>query len=798
MNASPITLSRNVKNFNFGWKFLKGDAVDAHQFDFSDDNWRKIDLPHDWSVEGPFDSKWASGTGYLPAGIGWYRKHFTLAKNNEGKKVFIYFEGVYNNSEVWINGVSLGKRPNGYISFHYDMSEHIRFGSDNIIAVKVDHTKYADSRWYTGSGIYRNVKLIVTETLYINPWGVYARANVKGNDRGILEIEVSVLNDTTTDSKVNVLNELLHDGKIVGQTEETAIVKTNSEAKVRGIIKVINPNLWDVESPELYSLVSSIKDEEKVLDRVETNIGFRKIHFDSNTGFFLNGKSMKLKGICMHHDAGSLGAAVPIDVLDRRLDIVKQMGCNAIRTSHNPFSPEFYELCDKKGFLVINEAFDEWELPKNKWVEGWNLGTPSKDGYAENFEQCGKIDLRDQVLRDRNHPCIIMWSIGNEIDYPNDPYSHKILNSEKNPQTNAKFDEKLPDANRLGEIAKELVDIVKQYDTERPVTAGLASVLMSNEIEYADALDVAGYNYQEYRYKDDHIRYPERIIYGSENSIAFKAWQEVAENRYVMGQFLWTGLEFLGEARKHPVRNSKSGVIDLAGNPKPEYFYRQSLWSDKPMVFIGVSKPGKDQKYFWTHHTVFPHWNWNPNQKLQATIFSNCQEVELYLNDKSLGVKRLVDSTEHKLSWIIYFEPGELRVIARNNKIDVAWYKLKTAGEPTKLIANSDLMKLKANNQDVAHIEVVIADENDIPVYSANNRIECQIVGPIRLLGMEDANAENIENYKDSKQNAFMGRLLVYIQALDQVGRGKIILSSPGIKNCELVIDVVSINEIER
>jgi beta-galactosidase/beta-glucuronidase len=323
---------------------LKGDDINAYLFNFPDDCWHNLDLPHDWSIEGPFDPKWASGTGYLPGGIGWYRKHFTLDKFYAGKKVFVYFEGVYSNSEVWINDISLGKRPNGYISFYYEISNHIRFGSDNVIAVKVDHTKYADSRWYTGSGIYRNVKIIVTEPLYFKPWGVYTQARAEELDRGLLEIEVTLVNDTSTISNVAVKNELFCNGKMVGESEQKVTIDNESETIVRGKIDVLNPHLWDVNNPELYVLISSIIDGEQVIDSVETNIGFRNIRFDSNLGFFLNNRNMKLKGICMHHDAGCLGAAVPIDVLTRRLEILKELGCNAIRTSHNAFSPDFYRM----------------------------------------------------------------------------------------------------------------------------------------------------------------------------------------------------------------------------------------------------------------------------------------------------------------------------------------------------------------------------------------------------------------------------------------------------------------------
>lgn len=790
-------MSRNVENFNFGWKFYKGDILDAQKTDFVDENWRELDLPHDWSIEGPFDSKWASGTGYLPAGIGWYRKSFTVSNKDKDRRVYIYFEGVYNNSEVWVNGISLGKRPNGYISFYYDISNDIHFEGENVIAVKVDHSKFADSRWYTGSGIYRNVKLITTNALHVKLWGVYARAKLQGSDRGFVDINISVVNEKLTASNGIIVNELFCDGKLVGKSKVSVTLASNEESVVQGKIEVKSPKLWNVDNPELYTLVSKIVDGDHVLDEVETKVGFREIRFDLDTGFFLNNKNMKLKGICMHHDAGSLGAAVPLDVLDRRLDVLKELGCNAIRTSHNPFSPEFYELCDKKGFLVIDEFIDEWEIPKKKWVEGWNVGTPSKDGYADNFEQWAKIDLRDQVLRDRNHPCVIMWSIGNEIDYPNDPYSHEILNTEKNPQTTARFDEKLPYAGRLGEIAKELVSVVKQYDTTRPVTAGLASALMSNEVGYADALDVVGYNYQEFRYQSDRNKYPKRISYGSENGHALKAWQAVIANDFIMGQFLWTGIEYLGEAGKYPIRHARSGVIDLAGHKKPEFYFRQSLWSSEPMVFIGVSKPRKSQqnmKSWWAHYMLQPHWNWKPGRNVKITVFSNCQEVELFLNNKSLGIKQMVDSSEQELTWEIPFDIGELRATAFNDGTEVASFKLQTAKEPTKLIVNSDVFTLKANKQDIAHIDVVIADEDDILVYSAKNRINCQVSGPIRLLGMEDANSENIEDYKDSQQNSFKGRLLVYVQALDRTGKGKIILSSPGMKSVEVTIDVVDIN----
>jgi len=570
---------REVLNFNFGWKFYKGDISNGQDPNLDDRNWRALDLPHDWSIEGTFSKDYASSTAYLPAGIGWYRKSFKLPATEKNRKVFINFDGIYNNSEVWINGTWLGKRPNGYISFQYDLTQYLNPGKENLIAVKVDHTKYGDSRWYTGSGIYRDVKLIFESPLHIAQWGVFASAKDVSVNKATLDIEVSIINESGKVSDVTISNYLLFKTDTVKKISQKISMSDSSIKIITQKMEIYGPKLWDINNPDLYSLITVVKGAD-MLDTQSTPVGFRNIRFDADKGFFLNGKNLKLKGICMHHDAGTLGSAVPRQVVERRLDILKEAGCNAIRTSHNPFSSDFLELCDEKGFLVIGEAFDEWELPKRKWIEGWNVGVPGKDGYSVNFKEWAGRDLRDMILRDRNHPSIIMWSIGNEIDYPNDPYTHKILNSEANPQTWAKYDEKLPDANRLGVVARELVSIVKQLDTTRPVTAGLASVLMSNESGYADALDVTGYNYQESRYAADHQKYPKRIIYGSENGMSLEAWKAVADNDYVIGQFLWTGYEYMGEAGQFPSRHSTSGIIDLAGNKKPEFYFRQSLWSE--------------------------------------------------------------------------------------------------------------------------------------------------------------------------------------------------------------------------
>ena len=783
---------REVQNFNFDWKFYKGDVSNGQDPGLNDSEWRKLDLPHDWSIEANFNKSYASSTGYLPGGIGWYRKSFFIPANEINRKVFISFDGIYNNSEVWINGTLLGKRPNGYISFQYDMTPFIRPGKENLIAVRVDHSKFTDSRWYTGSGIYRDVKLVFTSPVHIKQWGVSAVAKNVTVDKATLDIEINISNESEKTSEVTVANFLITSGDTIKKTSQTISIPGSSSKIITQNMDIFGPKLWDTENPNLYSLITVVKGF-NVLDREETPIGFRSIRFDSDKGFFLNGKNLKLKGICMHHEAGTLGSAVPRQVIKRRLDILKEAGCNAIRTSHNPFSSDFLELCDEKGFLVIGEAFDEWELPKRKWIEGWNAGTPGKDGYSVNFKEWATIDLRDMILRDRNHPSIIMWSIGNEIDYPNDPYTHPVLNTEANPQSWAKYDEKLPNASRLGEIAKELVSVVKKLDTSRPVTAGLASVLMSNETGYAAALDVTGYNYQEFRYAADHQKYPKRIIYGSENGMSLEAWNAVAGNDYVLGQFLWTGFEYMGEAGQFPSRHSTSGIIDLAGNKKPEFYFRQSLWSDKPMVFTGttdhVAQTGTTD--LWAHKMVDPVWNWKPGQQIIVNVFSNCEEVELFLNNKTLGVKKMADFKNRTITWTLPFEAGKLRAVGRIAGKDLASFDLNTTGKPVTIVAKSDVGQLKDDKQELANVFVTLCDKSGNTVYSADNEITCEVTGPVRILGMEDSNPRNIENYKDNKQHAYHGKLLIYLQSLDKPGKAVIKLLSPGLKGTTIELDVI-------
>jgi beta-galactosidase len=569
--------------FNFDWKFVIGDDVEMRKGNFDDSEWRTLDLPHDWGIEGPFKQEYASGTAYLQGGIGWYRKTFEIPLNLKDKKVHIQFDGVYKNSEVWINEHYLGKRPYGYSSFHYDLTPYLNFGYEekNVIAVRVDHPDIADSRWYAGSGIYRNVFLHISDHIYIKPYGIFVSTPVITASKAQIRMETTLVNENSEPVEINLIQIITNDqGHVITKKQSTIIVPEKSEQTYSQEAVVDNPMLWSIELPYLYNVETQVIRNGEVADQDRTTLGIRYFHFDPDKGFFLNGTHLKMKGVCVHHDAGCLGAAVPVKVWERRLTIFKEAGVNAIRMSHNPPAPELLDLCDSMGFLVMDEAFDEWEFPKNKWVEGHNKGIPSLDGYAANFDEWADIDLRDMILRDRNHPSIVFWSIGNEIDYPNDPYSHAVLGG--------KYDPNRPNAERMGDIAQRLVKVVKQYDTTRPVTAALASPLMSNETLFPDSLDVVGYNYMEHLYDGDHIKYPKRVIYGSENGRNQQAWTAVENNEYMSAQFIWTGIDYLGEARGWPIRNSTSGMMDLAGFKKPLFYFKQSVWSEVDMVHLGI------------------------------------------------------------------------------------------------------------------------------------------------------------------------------------------------------------------
>ncbi len=755
-NISTIAQGFGDKQLiNDHWYFHLGDVQYGGRESMDCSKWSTVDLPHDWSVKQQASPELASCTGYLPGGIAWYRKNITIPEGKKGEKLYVYFEGVYNNSEVFINGKWLGKRPNGYISFMYDLTPYIKWGEKNSIAVRVDHSQDADSRWYTGSGIYRDVYLVYANPTHINHWGVSYQTEVKGNQAAI-QINTKI-NNTIESTSLKIVQEL-YDAKGIKVASVSKDQKLNGFAKtdITQLFQLKSPKLWSVNSPYLYTLNTKVYKNSKVIDQNETKVGIRTIDFDADKGFALNGVNMKLKGVCLHHDAGVLGAAVYKSIWRTRLEQLKSLGCNAIRTSHNPQAPHLYELCDELGFLVMDEAFDEWEYPKNKWIEGWNKGAPGHQGTSQYFREWSEIDVKDQVLRDRNHPSIIMWSIGNEVDYPNDPYTHPILDEEGIGQHHVHgYLEDHPNAKRLGEIAKELVTAVKEADTSRPVTAALAGAVMSNFTDYPFVLDVVGYNYTENKYDMDHDKYPKRILYGSENRHDIPAWHAVRDKDFIFGQFLWTGFDYLGEAGAWPSRGFTTGLIDLAGNIKPRGYFRQSLWLESPMVYVGTYKPHGD----WLSMDAPKVWNYKNGEKVRVVCYTNCEEAELFLNGKVIGKRQPYNDETGIIYWDVNFEPGELNVVAYNKHKEVISDSIVTNSYPVKISAEV----LNSTDDNICQVLVKILDEKGNQVVMADNEITCRVNNGL-LLGMENASNDVSLNYQDNKQRCINGQMLIFLK----------------------------------
>jgi hypothetical protein len=780
---------RQTVLFNDNWKFYKGDITNGESESAEDNSWRMLNLPHDWSIEGPFDKQWASGTGFLPGGIAWYRKTFDVNSVAPGKKLFIYFDGVYKNSEVWLNGHSLGKRPNGYTPFQYELTPHVKKGK-NVIAVRVDHSKFADSRWYPGSGIYRNVYLITKGPVHIALWGTRFSTPSVSQQKATADITVSINNTAATPATITVESRLTKGTAAIASTKKNIVVNSKASPDATLSLSVNRPMLWSVDQPNLYTLTTSLYQNGKKIDEYKEQVGFRTVKFDANNGFFLNGENLKLKGVCIHHDAGALGAAVPREVWHRRLLKLKEVGCNSIRMSHYPHQDYLYELCDELGFLVQDEAFDEWEVGKNKWVEGWNVGTPSKDGYHEYFKDWAERDVTDMILRNKNHPSIIMWSIGNEIDYPNDPYTHEVLNTGRNPQIYGKgFLPDHPPASRLGELSRLLVTIAKKADTTRAITAALAGVVMSNTSTYPENLDIVGYNYQEYRYAEDHQTYPNRIIYGSENGKSLEAWRAVDTSKNIFGQFLWTGFDFMGEAGRWPTRSSGAGLLDLAGFPKTDFYIRQTLWQSKPVLYLTVSKTGGQQGR--GARGAKPSWNWAIGDTVRVSCITNAEEAELFLNGKSLGKKSTKDTSARSLFWIMPFEGGELTAKAFANGKEVAQRKLVTTSDVSTIAATGDKKEFRPGKKDLVHIEMMALDKNKNPVYDATNEVTVSVEGPATLLGLESGDLASHEDYKANNRKLYNGRLLAYVQSTGKAGKVTITISSPGLPSQTVLINSI-------
>ena len=763
--CQPSEPVRLTKDFDLGWKFFKGDPKGAEMRAFDDSKWKNVELPNDWSILGPFSKNNPSCQAYLPGGIGWYRKTFDMANEYRGRKVIIKFDGVYEDSKVWINGHYLGERPYGYIGFRYNLTPYLEYGkSENVIAVRVNHSQDADSRWYSGSGINRNVWLIITNKIHVKQWGTFITTPQVSQASATVEAETYVRNETDKPETLDLTTAILDENKhVVTEVQTSHEVSGKGGFNFTQSLKVSHPQLWSPWSPYMYTAVNHLMQNGKVVDEYTTPFGIRTIRFSADSGFFINGKHIKLKGVCMHEDAGSIsGSAVPLSVWRLRFRLLKEMGVNAIRTSHNPPGPEYLNLCDRMGFVVMEEAFDEWALGKKKWLKGWNVGKSDLSkglgtyydlyGYHKHFEKWGVKDLSDMIIQDRNRPSVILWSIGNEIDSPNDPYADP---------NDPYYESWKPSAEEIVPIAEKLVKTVKELDTTRPVTAALADIPQSDTTGFANLFRVVGYNYMEAYYKRDHALYPHRVIFASENGQSFQEWAAVRDHPYVAGEFLWTGVDYLGEAGKYPDRCNGDGLIDLAGFRKPLYYFRQSLWTHKPVVHITVVKRDTTGPRF----ELVDSWNWEMGKEVRVVCFTNARKAKLFLNGESLGTKERVAQSAPVLSWQVKYEPGVLKVVTDNGAKTVATDELRTAGSAYKIVTLPVESTINAHAGNVALVKVLVEDNEGNRVPYADNLLKFAVEGAGKILGSENGNDYDVKIYPSNERNAYQGRCMVAVES---------------------------------
>lgn len=786
------------------WRFHLGDIPDAWSKAYQDTDWDNVALPHDWSVTRPFSIEYSSGTGYVAGGIGWYRCSFHLDEKYRGKQISIVFDGVYKNSQVWLNSYYKGSWPYGYTTFCYDITENVCFGEEeNLICVKVNHTDIADSRWFTGSGITRKVSLVIEDIVHPITDGIYFQTPNVSSNKASIQISNTIFNSTSNDKQVFVKNILKDKNQL-----EVLSISNNSRIPARnsGCLETFStlsqPYLWSPDTPYLYTLETYLAYEEPTNSKDlnwyladSKKVGIRSFSFHPDNGFFLNEISMKLKGVCVHHDAGCLGAAVTPLVWVRRLLKLKEMGCNALRMSHNPHMPELYDLCDAMGFLVMDEAFDEWEGVKNKWSTGHNVYPPKHQGYYEFFPEWHEKDLISLIRRDRNHPSIILWSIGNEIDYPNDPYCHPLFetmtgNNDKNkPTAERQYNPNKPNAERLTTIANMLTALVKREDTSRPVTLASAFPELSSQLGLYDSLDVIGYNYKEHLYEDDHKRFPTKPILGSENSHGYKEWLAVADHDSIAGQFLWTGIDYLGEAHGWPIHGSAAGLLTLAGFEKTSYYKRKSLWSKKPCIHL-VTARYEESNNEWT--PMYESWNYNKMEYIEVRCYTNQTSVELFLGEESQGKKEL-DETTGYISWVILFQEGCIKAVTKDydtlleaslvTTLASSRIQLKEFNPPT-FVSMTDCCYDKALHQ----IEVFVMDPNGKRVVNDSTMLFVHVEDNATLLGLENGDLSDITSYTAPYRRTKEGRLLIYVRKQDMTLPAKILVSGENLKTEELLI----------
>ncbi len=786
--AGTVLAQRQVQTLDSGWRFQKSDAGAAMQPAFDDSGWQAVRVPHDWSQHEPFRAEYGSGNGYAAGGVAWYRRSFAVGPEQKGRVARITFDGVYDHAQVWINGHYVGGRPYGYSSFEFELTRHLKTdGSPNVLAVRVDHSRQMDSRYFTGSGIYRDARLSFTDALHIAPWGTYVTTPTVSATRADVKAQAELINAATRPRAFTLRAELLApDGRVVATRDTQARLAAGERRTLAQALAVNQPQRWSLDTPQLYTLRQTVLVDGKPVDQTDTPFGIRTFRFDADTGFTLNGQPLKLKGVCLHHDAGSLGAAVPVSVLERRLQQLKDIGVNAIRTSHNPPAPELLDLADRMGFLVQAEAFDEFTPTKNKWIAGWNVGVPGRQGYGEEFVQWGVRDVEDMVRRDRNHPSIVMWSVGNEVDYPNDPFSHPVLG--------AKYRPTAPPASDLVRWGRPLVEAVRRMDPTRPVTAAMASVEMSDAVGFGNLFDVAGYNYQEARYAADHAKFPKRVIYGSENRHDYRAWAIVRDTPYISAQFLWTGFDYLGEAHQWPQRGADFGLFDLAGFMKPRGAFRASLWATEPVVYLaaatasatqiasqsGQGTPLLDQQ---KRAKVAEHWNWPAGESIVVSAYANTPEVQLWLNGKLVGTQKAADAVEGILSWTLPYQPGELKAVGLKDGQPVAEFALHTAGAAARI----ELQRVASGKDGVEQVAFFVVDAQGHRVPGAVNRLRFDAQG-LEILGIGNGNLADVDDPRDAEHAVHEGRGLAVLRRADHHNSpaARLRVTAPGLVAAEL------------
>ena len=748
--ATGLAQSRITHSFDNDWLFRVGDESGVEKADFADSGWRKLNVPHDWSIEGPFDAKHPTGGagGFLPSGVGWYRKHFSVPANQSNRRVFIEFDGVMANSEVWINGAKVGGRPYGYVSFGFDLTPHIKFAQDNVIAVRADNSGQPASRWYTGAGIYRHVRLVVTDPVRLEKWGTFVTTPQVNEKEAVVKISAEVNNASGAASNARLEIKLLDPaGKTVGKANTDAqSIAAGKMASFEQSITVKNPKRWNLETPVLYKAVIKVVSGNKTLDDETVPFGIRHFEFVPATGFWLNGKNFKLKGACLHHDGSAFGAAVPLAVWELRLNELRKLGVNAIRTAHNPMAPEFMDLTDRMGFIVMDELFDQWTLPKNKY------------DYHKDFNEWSKIDIRDTVRRDRNHPSVVIYSAGNEIrDTPNAELAKSVL--------------------------RGLIDAFHEHDPTRPVTQALFRPNVSKDYDngLADMLDVVGQNYREKEILAAYKQNPKRKILGTENTHDLNQWVAMRDYPEYSGQFIWAGIDYLGEAARWPNYAFGRGLLYRTAQTKPLSFQRQSWWSERPMVYISrrtaaselsPTDPGYEPVEQRRTQILFPDWtpkNLGPHKE-NVEIYSNCEEVELFLNGKSLGSKPK-PADDSPRNWSVDYEAGTIRAIGKNGGKIVAEFELKTAGQPAKIVLSADKTRIANNWDDVVFVTATVTDENGIPIPNASDIIEFTAGGSGTVVAVDSGDNADHDPFQTTKRRAFNGTVVAYIKANKNSGK---------------------------